>query len=72
MDVGRQEAVFSDAGYVWESFQSVDLKNIKYTAGPGLRLITPVGVLRYDVGFKLDRLGKPDSYRMYLDIGRAF
>ncbi len=65
-------AVFSDAGYIWNDLRSVDLRNIKYTAGPGLRLVTPIGVIRYDIGFKLDQLGRRGSYKMYLDIGRAF
>ena len=65
-------AVFSDAGYIWNDLQSVDLRDIKYTAGPGLRLLTPIGVIRYDVGFKLDQLGRSGYFKMYLDIGRAF
>lgn len=65
-------AVFSDAGYIWDSLQDVDLRDIKFTAGPGLRVVSPIGILRFDVGFKLDRLGERDSYRMYFDIGRPF
>jgi len=65
-------AVFSDAGYVWQDFRSVNLRDIKYTAGPGLRLMTPVGLIRLDVGFKLDKLGQKGSWKAYLDIGQPF
>lgn len=65
-------AVFSDVGYVWQNIQSVNLKNVKFTAGPGLRFITPVGILRFDVGFKLNHVGNNGLYKMYLDVGRAF
>lgn len=64
-------AVFSDAGYVWPDIQSVNLSDILYTAGPGIRFITPVGIIRFDVGFRLNGYER-GGYRMYLDIGRAF
>ena len=65
-------AVFSDAGYVWQNFRSVDLRDLKFTAGPGLRVETPVGLVRFDLGFQLARLGMPDSWVLNFDIGRPF
>jgi outer membrane protein assembly factor BamA len=65
-------AVFSDAGYVWQDIRSVNLRDLKFTAGPGLRLITPIGILRFDVGFKLNRVGNNGLFKMYLDFGSAF
>jgi outer membrane protein insertion porin family len=65
-------AVFSDAGYVWQNMESVNLKDLKFTAGPGIRLVTPLGILRFDVGFKLNQVGNKDLFKMYLDVGRAF
>lgn len=65
-------AVFSDAGYLWQDLSSLDLRDIKYTAGPGIRLITPVGMIRFDIGFQLDRLGQKNSWQWYLDIGPPF
>jgi len=64
-------AIFSDAGWIWPDAKSIDLGDIRYTAGPGLRLATPIGIVRFDVGFQVQRLGKSDSWKAYLDIGTA-
>lgn len=48
-------AVFLDTGNVWRDIDNVDPTVLRYTAGSGLRVITPVGPLAFDYGFKLDR-----------------
>ncbi|NLD99760.1 MAG: BamA/TamA family outer membrane protein [Fibrobacter sp.] len=63
-------ALFSDAGYIWQNLRSVTLSDIRYTAGPSLRVVTPIGMVRFDLGFQLQNLGKKDSYALYLEIGR--
>jgi outer membrane protein insertion porin family len=65
-------AVFTDAGYVWSKPGDVNLRDVKFTAGPSLRLASPLGIVRFDVGFKLDQLKQKWPFRMYLDFGRAF
>ena len=65
-------AVFSDAGYIWQDIQSVNFSDLKITAGPALRLRTPIGMLRVDVGFQLQNLGQKDSYQINFEIGRPF
>ncbi|HLV32744.1 MAG TPA: BamA/TamA family outer membrane protein [Chitinispirillaceae bacterium] len=65
-------AIFLDAGYIWSDIGSVKLSDIKFTAGPALRLNTPVGMIRIDSGFQLHRMGKKDSYQIHLGIGRPF
>lgn len=47
-------AVFLDAGFIWQDLESVSFGDIKLGAGPGLRLVTPLGLFRFDVGFKLN------------------
>ncbi len=50
-----QTAIFVDSGNVWRDIDNVDPTVLRYTAGSGLRFVTPVGPLAFDYGFKLDR-----------------
>ncbi|MBD3345144.1 MAG: BamA/TamA family outer membrane protein [Chitinivibrionales bacterium] len=65
-------AGFLDAGFVWQDTEIVDLTDIKYGAGPGLRLVTPVGMFRFDVGFKLDKEEDQSLVELYFDFGMPF
>jgi outer membrane protein insertion porin family len=46
---------FYDAGNVYESTTQFDLGELRQAAGFGIRILTPVGPVRLDYGFKLDR-----------------
>jgi outer membrane protein insertion porin family len=56
-DVGRNVSIvpFFDFGNVWVKAGDFSPSDIRYTAGIGLRYATPVGPLRIDYGFKLNR-----------------
>jgi outer membrane protein assembly complex protein YaeT len=47
--------VFSDSGNVYRRLQVIELLNWRYNMGFGFRYDTPLGPLRVDYGFKLDR-----------------
>lgn len=47
-------AGFADAGYVWTSMSQFSVKDLRWTAGPGIRIRTPVGMLSMDVGIRLN------------------
>ena len=47
-------AGFTDAGYVWSSPSLFDLRDLRWTAGPGIRIRTPVGLLSADLGVRLN------------------
>jgi outer membrane protein insertion porin family len=47
-------AVFSDAGFVWASPSLFALRDLRWTAGPGLRIRTPIGLLSTDLGVRLN------------------
>ncbi len=68
-----QGAAFIDAGNVW---QYVDydkiFKDLRWAAGPGIRLNTPLAVVRFDVGFKLNRKAGEDLYELHFDLGQPF
>ncbi|MGQ4806923.1 Outer membrane protein assembly factor BamA [Candidatus Entotheonellaceae bacterium PAL068K] len=46
---------FMDAGNVYTSDRQFELGELRRSAGFGIRLLTPVGPIRLDYGFKLDR-----------------
>jgi outer membrane protein insertion porin family len=49
--------LFFEAGNLWVDRTNFDPTVLRYTAGAGLRYLTPVGPLSFDVGFNL----KPDE-----------
>ena len=73
-------AMFVEAGNVWQNAWSADLAGLVYDAGPGLRIDTSFGLLRFDVGYQLKPLdglridGQPQKHRWRLNfgIGEAF
>ena len=65
--------VFVDAGNVWRNINSLEFKDIRYTAGIGLAIITPLGPVRVDYGYKLNkRKFDPDPDAFHLGIYFAF
>lgn len=73
-------AVFVEAGNVWQDTWTLRLNDLLYDVGPGIRVDTPFGRLRVDVGYQLKTLdglrldGKPQSsrWRINFGIGEAF
>lgn len=69
-------AVFMDAGNVFSRAADLDLGELRGAAGFGLRYRSPIGPIRFDVGFKLDRkliAGTLESGRAFhFSIGQAF
>lgn len=64
--------VFADAGNVWAEWRDVDLSEAKLGLGLGLRYSSPIGPLRVEVGWKLDREpGEPGS-AVLISFGNAF
>jgi translocation and assembly module TamA len=75
--MGVGGVTFLDGADVVEDGQHIDLTNLYWAAGVGLRLFTLVGAVRADVGYRLNRTGfgnlDPDShFAFHLSIGEAF
>jgi len=69
-------ATFADAGNVFKRAGDVDLGRLRGALGFGLRYNSPLGPLRLDLGFKLDRqtLGgrRERGWEYHLNLGQAF
>jgi outer membrane protein insertion porin family len=74
--VGRlRAAAFVEAGNVWQDAWSGNIGDLRYDAGPGLRVDTPFGRLRFDFAYQLTPLeglrigGLPQKHRWRFNFG---
>ncbi|MCL4813295.1 MAG: BamA/TamA family outer membrane protein [Vicinamibacteraceae bacterium] len=68
---------FVDAGNVFLRASDIELTRIRTAVGAGLRYKSPVGPIRFDIGFKLDPQTFADGtrerrYALHISIGQAF
>jgi outer membrane protein assembly complex protein YaeT len=71
---------FVDAGSVGRRPWRLDRDGLRADAGPGLRYDTPIGPVRFDLGFQLNKIptllvnGEPEGrhWRAHISIGQAF
>ena len=73
-DIGA--VMFMDGGNVFDRVTEMDLGELRGSVGFGLRYRSPIGPIRFDVGFKLDRReigGQLEPRRAFhFSIGQAF
>ena len=69
---GLRGELFLDAGNVYPTIHDFDPTDLRSSAGTGLRLDTPIGPIRVEYGWKLDR--RPDESRgiLLFAIGMLF
>jgi outer membrane protein insertion porin family len=68
-----QLAGFFDMGSLTNSFDAIGWNStVRSSAGAGLRFITPVGPIRLDYGFKLDRKIGESIGRLHFTFGYVF
>jgi translocation and assembly module TamA len=75
--MGVGGVTFLDGGDVVDVGQHIDLSNLHWAAGVGLRLFTIVGAVRADVGYRLNRTEYPNPdpgshFAFHLSIGEAY
>jgi outer membrane protein assembly complex protein YaeT len=72
--------LFVDAGNVWADSMGFKLGELRYAVGPGLRYQTPIGPIRFDIGYQLNPIpgllvnANPQRRRVrfHFSIGQAF
>lgn len=64
--------LFSDSGNAWLGTSDLSLGDLRSSVGLGVRIGTPVGALRLEYGYKLDRRDGESPGRVLLSIGEAF
>lgn len=64
--------VFYDAGNVWADWRDMDPADLKSGVGLGVRYLSPIGPLRLDVGYKLDREPGEKEYAISVSFGNPF
>ena len=72
--------LFLDAGNVWADSGGVALGDLRYAVGSGLRYQTPIGPIRFDVGWQLNPIAllrenpavPTRRWRVHFSIGQAF
>ena len=66
---------FADLGDVQADDMKIVVDEWNYSGGPGLRFDSPIGLVRLDVGFRLNDTGVyPDepSWAIYFGLGETF
>ena len=65
-------ALFADSGAAFGSTIPDFEEDLLIGVGAGLRYFSPIGPIRLDVGFPLDRRDVDDAFQIYVSIGQAF
>ena len=69
---GLGGSLFVDHGNVWPRWQDVNPGEAKLGVGAGLRYLTPIGPLRAELGWKLDRERGESPYEIFFSFGNPF
>jgi translocation and assembly module TamA len=69
--------LFLDGADVTERQEDLDVMNLHWAVGAGLRVATPIGPARIDVGYRLNRTGPGEPlagehFAYHLSLGEAF
>jgi outer membrane translocation and assembly module TamA len=64
--------LFLEAGNVAKEFDAFDLRDLKWAVGTGIRYLSPVGPVRFDLGIRLSEDGLEPKRVYHLSLGQAF
>ena len=63
---------FFDAGRAFDTVSNITLKDLPTGTGVGLRVQTPIVLLRFDLGVPLDTTLSPRGRRWFFSVGQMF
>jgi outer membrane protein assembly complex protein YaeT len=69
---GLQTAAFVDTGNVFQRVTTMDLSELRTAVGFGIRYKSPIGPIRVDLGFKVNRRPNEDLTAWFVTFGQAF
>jgi outer membrane protein assembly complex protein YaeT len=64
-------ALFTDIGNVF-AHSTIEFNSLRYGIGTGIRYLSPVGPLRFDIGYKLHRRSYEKPFAYFVTLGYAF
>jgi outer membrane protein insertion porin family len=65
-------AAFGDVGNVFPLASQIDLDQLRYSAGVGIRYKSSIGPIRVDYGYKLNRRAGEGPHQLHVTVGHAF
>jgi outer membrane protein insertion porin family len=65
-------ALFFDAGNAYGFGTEFDPTNLRYTVGAGVRFFSPLGPMRLDLGYNLDKEPGEKAYQINFTVGAPF
>ena len=67
--LGLKGVIFLDTGDAWSNAEGYDLGSLRYAAGGGVRWLSPLGPIRIEIGFPLDRKRDEKSQVVLFSFG---
>ena len=65
-------ALFFDAGNAYGFGTDFDPTDLRYGAGVGVRVFSPLGPMRLDLGYNLDKQPGEKSFQVHFTVGSPF
>ncbi len=65
-------AMFVDSGAAFEATYPDFSEPLRVGVGGGLRYLSPIGPIRFDVGVPLNKRDSDDPFQIYISLGQAF
>jgi outer membrane protein insertion porin family len=67
--LGVKGLFFFDAGNAFSAAQGIDFGELRMSVGPGIRWLSPIGPLRVELGFPLNRHVGDDTQTFMFSFG---
>ncbi len=67
-----KQIIFIDCGNIWHNYKSIYLKSLATGIGSGIHFITPIGPVRFEFGYNIDRPFAFSAFRFHFAIMPMF